>query len=47
MNNFSIDPTVGVIGATAKEVKGFADEIIVLVKDKTGIDIEPEVQYIG
>ncbi len=47
VNNFSIDPTVGVIGATAKEVKGFADEIIVLVKDKTGIDIEPEVQYVG
>ena len=33
-------------GATAQEVKKYAEEITILVKQKTGIDIEPEVQYI-
>ena len=34
-------------GATATEVKAFAHEIIALVKEKTGIDVESEVQYVG
>lgn len=34
-------------GASAKEIQKFADEIIARVKEKTGIDIEPEVQSIG
>ncbi len=33
--------------ATAKEIKDFANEISQTVKEKTGIQIEPEVQYIG
>ncbi|MEI6058088.1 MAG: FAD-binding protein, partial [bacterium] len=32
--------------ATAQEVKAFAEEIAATVKEKTGIVIEPEVQYI-
>jgi UDP-N-acetylmuramate dehydrogenase len=34
-------------GATAASVVAFAQEIVDIVKTKTGIDIEPEVQYIG
>jgi len=33
-------------GATASEIKAFADTIIAMVKEKTSIDIEPEVQYV-
>jgi UDP-N-acetylmuramate dehydrogenase len=33
--------------ATAKAIKNFADEITLTVKEKTDIDIEPEVQYVG
>ena len=33
--------------ATADEIKEFAEEIIACVKSKTGIDIEPEVQYMS
>lgn len=33
--------------ATADEIKKFAAEITAMVKEKTSIDIEPEVQYVG
>jgi UDP-N-acetylmuramate dehydrogenase len=33
--------------ATAEEIKTFAQELIDVVKEKTGIDVEPEVQYVG
>ncbi len=33
--------------ATAKEVKAFAEDAAKIVKEKTDIDIEPEVQYVG
>lgn len=33
--------------ATAEEVKQFAGEIISIVKEKTGIVVDPEVEYIG
>jgi UDP-N-acetylmuramate dehydrogenase len=33
-------------GATAADIKTFANEITATVKEKTGIDIEPEVQYV-
>ncbi len=33
--------------ATATEIKNFANDIVAIVKEKTDIDIEPEVQYVG
>ncbi len=33
--------------ATAEEIKSFAQELIDVVKEKTGVDVEPEVQYVG
>ena len=33
-------------GVTTSDIKQFANDIIASVKEKTGIDIEPEVQYI-
>lgn len=33
--------------ATAAEIRKFAAEITASVKERTGIDIEPEVQYVG
>lgn len=41
VNNFS-----QANGATASEIKKFAAEITAAVKEKTNIDIEPEVQYV-
>jgi UDP-N-acetylmuramate dehydrogenase len=34
-------------GATAEEIKKLAVEMAATVKEKTDIDIEPEVQYVG
>jgi UDP-N-acetylenolpyruvoylglucosamine reductase len=34
------------VGATAAQIKKFAEEIAATVKEKTDIDIEPEVQYV-
>ncbi len=34
-------------GATAEEIKKLAVEMATVVKEKTNIDIEPEVQYVG
>ena len=38
---------IGATSATALEIKKFAEEIAAAVKEKTDIDIEPEVQYVG
>ena len=34
-------------GATSREVKALADELIALVKEKIGIVVSPEVEYVG